>query len=107
MARSVRSPAPLASESDIDRLRVVVLRLARRIRHSSAEDVTPSQRIVLGSIIRHGQLTVGQIAEHEHVQPPTASKIVAALERAGFVERLVDPNDRRCVPIGATAAGHA
>ena len=93
--------------TEIDRLRIVLLRLARRIRHSSSDDATPSQRIVLNSIIRHGQLTIGQIAEHEHVKPPSASKIVDGLERAGFVERRVHADDRRCVHVVATDAGHA
>lgn len=93
--------------SDIDRLRVVMLRLARRIRTSSLDLITPSQLAVLGTIIHHGPVTVGQIAEHEHVTPPSASKIVGALEKLGFVERTVDPNDRRCNPIVATPAGIA
>jgi len=92
---------------DIDRLRVALLRLARRIRNSSTGDVTPSQRVVLASIVHFGELTVGQIAELEHVKPPSASKIVAALEQLGYVERRRDPNDRRCTPIAATPAGIA
>ena len=88
-------------------MRVVLLRLARRIRNSSDGDITPSQRVVLASIVHHGELTVGQIADHEHVKPPSASKIVAALEQRGFVERRIDPNDRRCVPIAATSEGVA
>jgi DNA-binding MarR family transcriptional regulator len=92
---------------EIDRLRIVLLRLARRIRNSSDGDITPSQRVVLASIVHHGELTIGQIADFEHVKPPSASKIVAALEQQGLVERRRDPNDRRCVPIAATPAGIA
>lgn len=95
------------SVADIDRLRLVLLRLARRIRTRASGSITPSQLAVLGSIIRHERLTVGQIAEHEHVTPPSASKIVAALERTGFVERTIDPDDRRCTPITVTDAGLA
>ena len=39
------------------------------------------------------------------MRPPSASKIVGALEQAGLVERTVDPTDRRCQPITLTAAG--
>jgi DNA-binding MarR family transcriptional regulator len=92
---------------EVDRLRIALLRLARRIRNSSTGDVTPSQRVVLASIVHFGELTVGQIAELEHVKPPSASKIVAALEQLGYVERRRDPNDRRCTPIAATDAGVA
>jgi DNA-binding MarR family transcriptional regulator len=92
---------------DIDRLRLVLLRLARRIRTNSSGRITPSQLAVLATVVRHGQLTVGQIAEHEHVKPPSASKIVGALEQGGLVERRTDPDDRRCAHIAATADGLA
>ncbi|MEO6572142.1 MAG: MarR family transcriptional regulator [Ilumatobacteraceae bacterium] len=90
---------------DVDRLRLVLLRLARRIRTNSVEVLTPSQLAVLATVIRHRQLTIGQIAEFEHVKPPSVSKIVAALEQAGFVERQTDAVDRRCSHIAPTAAG--
>lgn len=88
-----------------DRLRLVVLRLARRIRTSSVDGITPSQLAVLGTVIRHERLTVGQIAELEHVQPPSVSKIVATLERRGLLGRETDANDRRCALIAPTASG--
>ena len=95
------------SVEDVDRLRVVLIRLSRRIRSRARGGVSPSQLAVLGTIINHQPLTNGQIAEHEHVRPPTSSKIVDALERAGLVERTADPADRRCVRITATPAGEA
>lgn len=92
---------------DVDRLRLAFLRVARRIRTRSQGDITPSQLAVLGTIIRHERITIGRIAEVEHVRPPSVSKIVAALERAGLVERTADPDDRRCVLISVSAAGLA
>lgn len=93
--------------SEVDRLRLVLLRLARLIRTNSSGQITPSQLAVLATIIRNEQLTVGQIAEYERVKPPSASKIVGALEHAGLVERRVDPLDRRCAHIAATSEGVA
>ncbi len=93
------------SGADVDRLRLVLLRLARRIRTNSAGAITPSQLAVVATIVRNGPLTVGQIAEIEHVRPPSVSKIVAALEREGLVERRDDPEDRRRTPIAVTPAG--
>ena len=92
-------------EQDVDRLRLVLLRLARRIRTSYDDAITPSQLTVLATLGRDGALTVGQIAEREHMRPPSASKIVAALEQAGLVGRTTDPTDRRCQPIALTPAG--
>ncbi len=95
------------SVEDIDRLRLVLLRLARRIRTNSSGRITPSQLAVLATVNRHQRLTVGQIAEYEHVKPPSASKIVAALEQGGLVERRTDPDDRRCAHIAVTRDGIA
>lgn len=94
-------------ERDVDRLRLVLLRLARRIRTSYDDEITPSQLTVMATLGRDGALTVGQIAEREHMRPPSASKIVAALEQAGYVARTTDPHDRRCQPIALTNQGHA
>jgi DNA-binding MarR family transcriptional regulator len=89
----------------LDRLRLVLLRLSRRIRANSVGELTPSQLAVFVSVAKHGPCTVGRLAELEHVQPPSASKIVAALEERGLVERTVDPDDRRCALIASTEAG--
>lgn len=90
------------SYDDINRLRQVLLRIARRIRSRYDGDITPSQLAVLTSLLRHGASTVGQIAEREHVKPPSASKLVAALESRGFVERSTGRDDRRCSMITVT-----
>ncbi|MAT06510.1 MAG: MarR family transcriptional regulator [Acidimicrobiaceae bacterium] len=105
--RDADGDVDLTDRDDVDRLRVVVLRLARRIRHHSPGTITPSQRFALATIVRHGRLTVGQIADLEHIQPPAASKIVSALESEGFVTRSVSAADRRCTHIVATDAGRA
>ena len=92
---------------ELDRLRLVLLRLARSIRTNSAGEITPSQMAVLATLNNRGPRTIGQIAELEQVKPPSASKIVAALERTGLVEREADPDDRRCTVIAVTPSGRA
>lgn len=91
---------------DVDRLRVVLIRLSRRIRNQTKGEISPSQLAVLGTIIQHQPLTNREIAELEHVRPPSTSKIVDTLARAGLVERVADPRDRRCVQVTVTPAGH-
>ena len=71
-------PADLSNTADVDRLRLVLLRVARRIRTNSISSITPSQLAVLGTLLRHERLTIGQIAEYEHVKPPSASKIAVS-----------------------------
>ena len=101
---STRSPDALTTDQ-VERLRLVVLRLSRRIRTNSVDELTPSQQAVFASIAKNGPATIGRIAELEHVQPPSASKIVASLEARGLVERRSDPDDRRCSLIAATPSG--
>lgn len=93
------------NSDDLDRLRVVLLRLSRRIRANSVGELTPSQFSLFVAVNKHGPTTVGQIAEIEHVKPPTASKIIAKLEADRLVRRTADPDDRRCALIESTALG--
>ncbi|MGA9278521.1 MarR family winged helix-turn-helix transcriptional regulator [Ilumatobacter sp.] len=101
------APGPLSSDDAVNRLRLVLLRTARNIRTHSIGDVTQSQVAVLATLSRHGDSTIGQIAEHEHVQPPSASRIVSNLERQGLVVRRADGVDRRRALIGLSPTGEA
>ena len=96
----------VGSPDDLDRLRVALLRLSRRIRANSVGELTPSQFSMFVSVVKFGPCTISHLAELEHVKAPSASKIVAALEGFGLVERREDPEDRRCSVIVATRAGH-
>ena len=88
------------------RLRLSATRLARRLRQESGTGHTPSQLSALASIHNHGPLTLGALAEHERVAPPSITKLVAKLEADGLVERSVDPTDGRVINVCATDAGH-
>ena len=77
------------------RLRVAVTRLNRRLRQQSLAGLSPSQAAALGSINRLGTPTLGELALAEQVQPPTMTRLVAAMERQGLVVRFQDEQDRR------------
>jgi DNA-binding MarR family transcriptional regulator len=81
--------------------------LARRLRQESASGRTPSQLSAIASIEQHGPLTLGALAEHERVAPPTITNIVAKLEADGLVTRHVDQIDRRFARVAVTEAGAA
>jgi DNA-binding MarR family transcriptional regulator len=88
------------------RLRLSITRLARRLRREAASgDVSPSQLATLATIECHGPLPLGELAARERVQPPTMTRIVAALEDAGLATRQVDESDRRVARITITPAG--
>ena len=95
-----------ASEAELaSRLRLVVTRLARRLRTQLPGELSPSQLATLASVERLGPLTLGELSNTERVKPPTRTKIVACLEDQGLVSRTVDQNDRRVARVRATRAG--
>ena len=84
--------------------------VARRLRHASREtlapwDVTPSQLRALGSLMRHGSMRPGGLAQHLGIAPRSATEVVDDLQRLGLVERRPDPADRRAVLVALTAEG--
>lgn len=92
---------PLAAE-----LRFALNRLNRRLRTQQlGDDLTVSQLSALSVLRREGPLSAGDLASREHVQPPSMTRIVAALQRLGMVERRDNPDDGRQVLVGLTPAG--
>jgi DNA-binding MarR family transcriptional regulator len=87
------------------RLRLVVTRLARRLRQQADTGVSPSMLSALSTVERHGSLTLGELAAHEGVAPPTMTAIVARLEEASLVRREPDAADRRVTRVGVASAG--
>ena len=87
------------------RLRLSATRLARRLRKESGSGLSPSQGSALAAVHNHGPLTLGALADHERVSPPTITKVVAFLETEGFVVRSADPADRRVSRVSTTKKG--
>jgi len=77
------------------RLRVGVWRIARRLRSEGKADLTATLLAAMGTIERHGPMTVGQFAGHEQVRKPTATRTIGALVERGLVVRTPDPLDGR------------
>jgi DNA-binding MarR family transcriptional regulator len=89
-------------------LRLHVMRLARRLRAERADySLTLTQLSALSTLERLGAMTPSALAENERVQPPSVTRVVAALEATGLVTREPHPTDRRQCVIGLTPAGKA
>jgi DNA-binding MarR family transcriptional regulator len=100
--------------SDIDlavTLRIAISRLARRIRAARAASGLPelsdTQFAALAALVRHTTMTPGELAEHEKVQPPSMTRVIAVLEQRGLLSRAPHPTDKRQVALTATAAGRS
>ncbi|TNY35605.1 MarR family winged helix-turn-helix transcriptional regulator [Thermomonospora catenispora] len=97
-----------------EELRIAVARLSRRLRSvSAAGQVGPdepprptlSQLSVLAALERHRAMTPRELADHEKVQPPSMTRVVAALEEQGLVARSPHPTDGRQVVLRLTERG--
>ena len=87
------------------RLRLAIVRTARRLRQEGGTDLSPAATAALSTIDSHGPLTPSEVADLERIQRPTATRIVARLEQDGLVARTADPNDGRSSLVSATPAG--
>jgi DNA-binding MarR family transcriptional regulator len=99
------STVPADTAALAGRLRIGVTRLARRLRQEAEPDITPSMLVALSSVDSQGPLTMRDLCAIERVQPPSMTRIVAALVDAGLVERRADPSDGRLAWIRVTGAG--
>ena len=96
VSQAARTDAGLAAE-----LRVSVMRLRRRLaneRHPDNE-LSLGAMAVLGCLYRHGELSVGELASQERVQPPSMTRTVNCLEDGGYVARRPHDTDRRQVVV--------
>jgi DNA-binding MarR family transcriptional regulator len=77
-------------------LRVVLGKLKRRLREQAyLGDLTWSQVSVLGHLAREGPATVTELARAEGVRPQSMGATVAALQAAGLISGVPDPQDGR------------
>jgi DNA-binding MarR family transcriptional regulator len=81
------------------------MRLSRRLRQEADSRVTPSQLSALATLDRRGPLPLRDLAAAERIGSSTLTRVVAALETEGLIERVTDPADRRCTLASVTPAG--
>ena len=97
-----RTDAGLASA-----LRVCIARLSRRLRteRDPANELSVGQLSVLGDLFRNGSCSVGELAAHERVQPPSMTRTVNCLEEGGYVVRRPHETDGRQVVVTLAPKG--
>ena len=101
--------APNTSLTDsAARLRLAVVRTARRLRQEAAgggTELSPTAASALASVERHGPLTPSELAKVERVKRPTATRTLRLLLEAGLVDRTPDPADGRSALVSINATG--
>jgi len=94
-------------------LRISVSRLARRLRverlmpELAEPALSDTQLAALATLERHGAMSPGDLAEHEKVQPPSMTRVIAALVDWELVTRAPHPTDRRQVILTVTSEGRS
>ena len=78
--------------------------MTRRMGESA---VHPGQGICLTILARSDGVTQRDLAAAMHVAPPTLSRMLRSMERAGLVERRADESDQRLTRVYLSDAGRA
>lgn len=85
-------------------LRLACMRISRRIRFESTDEIAPHHFSVLARL-EGGPLTPRALADVEKVSAPSMTRTVGCLVDDGLVERHDDPEDGRRVLVELTTAG--
>lgn len=68
-------------------------------------DISVTQCYALEAVVRGGAMTLGALSALLYLDKSTASRVVDALERKGYLRRSADPADGRAVRLEATKSG--
>jgi DNA-binding MarR family transcriptional regulator len=80
--------------------------LRAKLRLQQGERLTVPQYHLVELLLKGtGSRPVGELAAAAGVTPPTATRMLDALERDGVVARVRDARDRRCVRVSLTPVG--
>lgn len=105
------SPSPETVTTDAfelaNRLRPVLLHIARHLRREAADlGVTSGQATLLSIVRDHPGIGVGDLADRERISAPSMSATVDRLEQAGYILRTrSEEGDRRRVGLTITPEG--
>ena len=88
-----------------ERFHRAVKRARARVPDDRAAGLTLAQFILLDPLRERSPQSVRELAEAADVAPPTATRLLDALEAGGYVERRPSERDRRSVDVSLTPAG--
>lgn len=114
-AERTRKALPIAGqdsalEADTEQLHRALTDLVRVYQFRDRDriccyDVSVTQCYALEAVALEGPMMLNQLAARLYLDKSTASRVVDALEKKGYVERQPSPEDRRALRLVATAAG--
>jgi DNA-binding MarR family transcriptional regulator len=78
---------------------------AERVAQALQPELSDTQLAALAALEKHTAMTPGELADHEKVQPPSITRVIASLEERGLIRRMQHPSDRRQVVLTVTDQG--
>jgi DNA-binding MarR family transcriptional regulator len=92
---------------DDEELRLMIQRVARRIRNNRADDALSDSQLGVLFQLEEADHSPTELAAHERVTPPSMNRTLNGLEQAGLVARHPAADDARRVRVSITPAGLA
>jgi DNA-binding MarR family transcriptional regulator len=87
-------------------LRGTVMRVARRLRSERVDgSLSMAALVALGTIESREPLTASELAAAERLQPSSTTRLIAVLEKNGYIDRDRDPKDGRQSILRVTPTG--
>ena len=112
--KGVATVSPVNSDAALDRdataLQSAVADLVRVYQFRDRDricchDISVTQCYALETLVDHGPLRLGALADRLFLDKSTTSRVVAALVKKGYVEQQVEASDRRASALHATSSG--
>jgi DNA-binding MarR family transcriptional regulator len=100
--RRLETDAAALHEALSELVRVYQFRDRDRI---GCHDVSVTQCYAIDALLRRGPGGLNELAAELYLDKSTASRVVATLERKGYVSRTGHPDDGRAIVLSVTAAG--
>jgi MarR family 2-MHQ and catechol resistance regulon transcriptional repressor len=111
---AVATPARLSAtlDRDAEALQASVADLVRVYQFRDRDricchDISVTQCYALETLVDHGPLRVGALAQRLFLDKSTTSRVVATLVKKGYVEQQADASDGRATALSATRRGRA
>jgi DNA-binding MarR family transcriptional regulator len=112
MTRATLSPvnSEPALERDAAALQSAVADLVRVYQFRDRDricchDISVTQCYALETLVDHGPLRLGALADRLFLDKSTTSRVIASLVKKGYVEQQVEDADRRASALQATSSG--
>ncbi|MGI8577734.1 MAG: MarR family winged helix-turn-helix transcriptional regulator [Nocardioidaceae bacterium] len=100
------APARQRGNEDASRLYLALGRLNRALRREAVDAPLGHGALsALATLVQHGTMRLGELAEAEGVSAPSMTRIVTSLEGLGATRRTQDPKDGRAFLVQATPSG--